>query len=369
MKSISTTLSLFLSLSLLPAFADHPTLSLEDGSPGPITTISAVTLSEGALSVAQVNQFIFFDGLSDDELLAYSGRPDHVHSTDRVISSSLNAAYGMSDDFTLGFSLPFLWRTNLREAVERPVGAKGGEANPEPTPKHGGASHGDDHGDDDGGVATKPFVENVGDSDGLGDATMYAQYRFLHDEADDRHLSAIAGMKMPTGDTDIRANEGYLLAAHHQAGSGSWDPMLGLAFTQGMGRWSFDASALYLFANDGVRSSNLGDVFNYNAAVSYRLLGAHEDDVAHQDGVAHEHPTTLDLILEANGDFREEVVENNLIDPNTGGNLIFLSGGTRLAWGHSWAATVSVGAPVIEDLNGIQSEPVMRLLFGVSKAF
>ena len=366
MKPTFTTLSLLFSLSFFPVFADHPTLSLEDGSPGPITTISAVTLSEGALSVAQVNQFIFFDGLSDAELLAYSERVDHVHSTDRVISSSLNAAYGMSDDFTLGFSLPFLWRTNLREAVEQRTGVKGVQTTLEPTPKHGDISHG---GDGHGDAPTRPVVENVGDSDGLGDATLYAQYRFLHDEAADRHLSVITGMKMPTGDTDIRANEGYLLAAHHQAGSGSWDPMFGLAFTEGMGRWSFDASALYLFANDGVRNSNLGDVFNYNAAVSYRLLGAHEEGVAHQDGVAHEHPTTLDLILEANGDFREEVVENNLIDPNTGGNLVFLSGGTRLAWGRSWAATLSVGAPVLEDLNGIQSEPVMRLLFGVSKAF
>lgn len=366
MNPIRTLLSLTPLLSVTAVLADHPTLSLEDGSPGPITTISAVTLSEGTLSVAQVNQFIFFDGLSDAELLAYSGRVDHVHSTDRVISSSLNAAYGMSDDLTLGFSLPFLWRTNLREVVEQRTGAKGAATGPEPTPKHGGISHEDEHGGD---VATRPVVENVGDSDGLGDATMYVQYRFLHDEAADRHLSAITGMKMPTGDTDIRADEGYLLAAHHQAGSGSWDPMIGLAYTQGMGRWSFDASALYLFANDGVRNSNLGDIFNYNAAVSYRLLGAHEDDVAHHDGVAHEHPTTLDLILEANGDFRDEVVENDLVDTNTGGNLIFLSGGTRLAWGHSWAATLSVGAPVLEDLNGIQSEPVMRLLFGVSKAF
>ncbi len=57
------------------------------------------------------------------------------------------------------------------------------------------------------------------------------------------------------------------------------------------------------------------------------------------------------------------------VDANTGGNLVFLSGGARLAWGHGWAATVSVGAPVLEDLNGIQSEPVMRLLFGASKTF
>ena len=55
MKSTLATLSFLFPLSLLPAFADHPTLSLEDGSPGPITTISASTLPEGTLSAAYVN--------------------------------------------------------------------------------------------------------------------------------------------------------------------------------------------------------------------------------------------------------------------------------------------------------------------------
>jgi len=369
MKSTITTLSFLFSLSFLPAFADHPTLSLEDGSPGPITTISATTLPEGTLSAAYVNQFIFFDALSDAEILRYSGGEDVVHSTDRVISSSLNTAYGVSDDFTLGFSLPYIWRTNIREAAgHQHGGADEADHHEEPTAKHGGEEHGDEHADE--GASEKPTsVESVGDSHGLGDATLYGQYRFLHDEVNDRQVSLITGIKMPTGDTDVLTNSGELLEAHHQPGSGSWDPLVGLAFTQGLGQWSFDANVLYTFANEGSQDSNLGDIFNYNAAVSYRVLGAHADGDHHHSETAHEHPTTLDLILEANGDWRDEVVEGGDADGNTGGNVVFLSGGTRLAWGHSWAATLSVGAPVLEDLNGIQSEPVMRLLFGVSKAF
>lgn len=354
----------FSSLSAVTAvLADHPTLSLEDGSPGPITTISAAPLPAGTLSAAHVNQFVFFNALSDAELLAHAGDAELVHSTDRVISSSLNTAYGVTDDFTLGFSLPYIWRTNIREASGHHGG--GGEDHDEPHAKHGG----EDHGDEDEDAA--PMVETIPSSQGIGDATLYGQYRFFNDESAHRQASFITGLKMPTGRTDVRTPDGLMLESHHQPGSGSWDPLVGLALTQGHGRWSFDANVLYTFATEGTGGSNLGDVFNYNAAVSYRLLGAHEEDHEHHDHehAGHEHPTTLDLIIEANGDWRDKVVEGGDIDHNTGGNLIFLSGGTRLAWGHGWAATVSVGSPVVENLNGLQSEPSMRLLFGVSKAF
>jgi len=355
MKNHFLILSLY-SIAFSSVFADHPTLSLEDGSPGPITTMGS----------ACVNQFIFFDALSDAEILRYSGSEDVVRSTDRVISSSLNTAYGVSDDFTLGFSLPYIWRTNIREASgNHHGGEEDGGHHDEKTPKHGG----EDHGNANGGEDAAPTVESVGDSHGIGDATLYAQYRFLHDEANDRQVSLITGLKMSTVRTDVLTNSGLLLEAHHQPGSGSWDPLLGLAFTQGLGRWSFDANALYAFVTEGSQESNLGDIFSYNAAVSYRVLGTHDEDVPHQEGLAHEHPTTLDLILEANGEWRGQVVEGSDADGNTGGNIVFLSGGTRLAWGHSWAATLSLGTPVLEDLNGIQSEPVMRMLFRVSKAF
>jgi hypothetical protein len=363
-----STLTLIPLLALGVAHADHPTLTLEDGSPGPLTTISGTTMPKGTFTSAFVNQIILFNGMSDAQLLGYSGREDIVHSTDRLVNSALNAAYGVSDDLTVGFSLPYVWRTNLREVIDEPVGVKGVQTRVRPTPRHGGVSHGG-HGGGDDGVRTRPVVTNVGDSHGLGDLTTFAQYRFLHDEAAERHLSAIAGLRMPTGETGVLMNDGQVFSPHHQPGSGAWDPMFGLAFTQGAGRWSFDANVLFLFAQEGARDSNLGDVFNYNAAVSYRLLGACSEDEPHEPGVTHEHPTTLDLIFEANGDARGRVYEEGFIDANTGGNLVFLSGGARLSWGHSWAATASLGAPILEDLNGIQSEPVMRILFGISKAF
>ena len=49
--------------------------------------------------------------------------------------------------------------------------------------------------------------------------------------------------------------------------------LLGGAFTQRFGAWSFDANVLGIVAGRGTQDTKLGDRFLYNAAVSYRLVG------------------------------------------------------------------------------------------------
>ena len=150
--------------------------------------------------------------------------------------------------------------------------------------------------------------------------------------------------------------------------------MLGLAYTQRIGRWSLDANALYTLATDGSQDTNLGDILNYNLALSYRMIGGqcrHGSDACQcaTSAEPHHHGATWDLILEANGDWRDKVDIDGSDDQNTGGNLVYLSAGSRITFGKNWAATASVGIPAIEDLNGIQSEPESRILIGISKAF
>jgi hypothetical protein len=84
----------------------------------------------------------------------------------------------------------------------------------------------------------------------------------------------LVGVKTPTGTTDERDNEGELFETEFQPGSGSWDPLIGLAVTRGFGRWSLDSNVLYSLATEGVQQTDLGDRFHYNGAISYRLIGA-----------------------------------------------------------------------------------------------
>ena len=71
--------------------------------------------------------------------------------------------------------------------------------------------------------------------------------------------------------------EGALFETEFQPGTGSWDWLLGAAFTQQFGSWSFDTNVLYVGVSTGAQQTNMGDRFFYNAAVSYRLLGAVND--------------------------------------------------------------------------------------------
>jgi len=87
-------------------------------------------------------------------------------------------------------------------------------------------------------------------------------------------------------------------------------------------------------------------------------------------GHAHTEPAapagpTLDLVLELNGEWHGHQVEAGVKDPNSGGNVIYLSPGCASAQGN-WSAFASVGLPIVNHLYGVQAEPDWRLLTGVA---
>ncbi len=336
------------------AVADHPIFSLEEGSGGPVTTISAIPLPAGAVSTGLQGQAIWNDEISDTALAHFSEEGRDIHSTKSLYTLALNGAFGVTDNLTIGLSLPYVWRNNLREA---------GHHEEEKDDHHKGL---DPHEEEEG------TVESLGDSEGLGDMIIYGQYRFFHDSANDRHAAIIAGVKTPTGRTDVKSTGGEMFEAEHQPGSGSWDPLVGVAVTQHWGRWSLDANVLYTFATEGSQDTNLGDILNYNVSLSYQVLGASNREKDHDhasDLLNHSHGPSLDFIVELNGDWREKVEIGGESDGNTGGNIVYLSAGGRVGWGDGWSASLSAGIPIIENLNGIQSEPQVRGLAAVSKAF
>jgi hypothetical protein len=358
-------------------YADHPTLSLEDGRPGPVTTIPAIPLPGGMASTGVQSQFLFTREISDADLLRYTLLDEHVHSTESLASVSFTGAYGFTDDLTGGFALPYIWRQGFRDVVF-PAGPPGSRERPQP--RHGGHAHGGGGG---GGNAAAGRIDET-DFDGLGDALLYGQYRFLRDEAMARHAALLFGLKTPTGRTDVKKADGSLIESDHQPGSGSWDPLLGFAFTQQAGRWSFDLNGLYSFVNDGAGATNRGDIANYNLALSYRVFGANGEDACEHDhhdhargpkeiAAPHSHDhgggASWDLIFEVNGDWRDKVTVGGMREANTGGNVLFLSLGSRVTLPQGWTASASAGLPAAIDLNGIQSEPRMRLLFGVARSF
>lgn len=364
MAALAVAASLSISLAMLAVVFGSTSASAHHAGgvgnalgSGPIVTISASTLEQGHDVAAVTLDYQSLSGLSDETLINATanmppGSPEsnNVHDLRTIQAYALSYAYGVTNDFTLVLRLPYVRRTGIREAEEEMPG---------------------------------DFeVEDFGPADGIGDLTLFGQYRFLHQGKTE--LAILFGLKTPTGKTNDHTAQGDVFDAEFQPGSGSWDPLFGLAWTHHAGAWSFDSNVLYTLATEGTQNTDLGDRFQYNVAVSYRLSslasGEHpmfhgatsheEGDDGHGHAHHHEENTgpALDLVLELNGEWHAEQVTNGISDPNSGGNSIFLSPGLRLSQ-DKWSTFVSWGVPVLDHLNGIQSEPDWRILTGGSLAF
>ncbi len=349
-------------LLVTPVFAHHPSGAGSTGDTGPIVTIPATTLEKGHSSAAVVFEYIKLDPLTDAQL---GGHP-HPHSLDAILSTSLIYAYGVTDDLTLSLRLPFVRRTNIRDGH--------------------GASKADGNG-----------PGPIGDSAGVGDLSVLAQYRFFKDRASQAEVALLAGLTLPTGDTSVNNADPDGVSrfeGEFQPGGGAWSGSVGLAFSRRFGAWSLDSNVLYQFTGDskqfghgGLENINLGDRFLYNAAVSYRItsFASHSgrmnaglpEPMYHGGPKARHHHNhheesrspsgpALDLVLELNGEWHDRQTGEHGV--HSGGNTIYLSPGVRLS-ADKWSGFVSVGVPVVNDLNGIQPEPEWRVLSGVSLNF
>lgn len=333
------------------ALAHHPGGMGNTGAGGPINTISASTPEQGHGAAGVSVIYSDFSRLSDDTLINQTAAGNEgVHGLSTIQSYGLTYAYGLTNDLMLGFRLPYIKRTGIRAAEDDGLG--------------------------------NIEVEEHGDSNGIGDLSLFGQYRFYNDKASGNEAALIFGVKAPTGPTDKKSLEGELQDAEFQPGSGSWDGLFGLAVTHRAGAWSVDANALYNLVTEGTQSTDLGDQFLYNFAVSYRIMasgrsgpmfhGAHAHEEG-DDGHGSHHAEAaagpaLDLVLELNGEVHQKQETAGVSDGNSGGHTLFLSPGVRLSQGNV-AAYASAGIPIVKDENGVQPEPEWRLTSGLSIGF
>jgi hypothetical protein len=359
-------------LMALPAEAHHPGGGGNTGSGGPINTISADTLAEGMMAASIRYEFIRLGQLSDTDLLAAANRGTHAHSIRSIEAASLSVAYGVTNDFTVGVRAAGIRRSDVREPAEDMLS---------------GGHMGTMSSTDMSGLMSPDGINRRGNSSGFGDVTMLGQYRFHNNAQTGTSAAVLFGFKAPTGSTNQRDLFGNLFQAEFQPGSGSWDGLLGAAFTKRTGRWSFDVSALYYLITNGTQNTNLGDRLLFGAAVSYRLVGAigsakeielHEYCMQPRNQLQehclyhanHDHsdmkktPYTLDLVLELNGEWHDKQRIAGIPDPNSGGTTVYLSPGVRVGFDR-FSGFVSVGVPVINEHNGVQSKPDFRVLTGI----
>lgn len=319
-------------------WADHGSVGFGLGTAAPIITNSAIPLPADRFLFGMTSQYTKNRQFSDGDLIdlteSTEGQDRDIHSTESLLTASVLAAYGVTDDLTLGLRFPYVWRTNVREVA-----------------------HHDEHGDEE----EHPMVQNLGDPNGIGDLTVFGQWRFFNTEDNLTHVALMTQVKMPTGRTNrmtVANDEGEteLFETESQPGSGSWDASLGLAFTRGLGSFSFDSNILYTLVTQGAQGVDLGDVFSYNLALSWSPGGTLGGGLQ-----ASSNFNPLTLIVELNGEWRDFQTRNGVVNPDEGGHTLYVSPGVRFAGGSNWNVALSFGVPIVTDLNGFQEDPDYRL--------
>jgi hypothetical protein len=293
-------------------------------------TIPAETLPRGKFALGYALNYQDYDSFSFNYFKEVNRKQIHSHSLDALLTQSVNMAYGVSDDLSLIVNLPFQSFMGLDSTAE--------------------------------GLRV-----DDGNSVGIGDISVFAKYKFL----EKNHFSAavIAGIKIPSGHKEEKNEFGFLLGPDSQPGSGSWDPLVGLAVSKAFDDFALHSNVLYKFSTQGAQDTNVGDSLNFNLGASKSL----DDGKLFSRQVL---PTKIlgqrlswDLLSEANGIWREKVETNGVKDPNHGGLIIMLTPGFRVSINERIYNTVFMSFPIFQELNGVQSDLAFQLGFNTSLVF
>jgi hypothetical protein len=252
----------------------------------------------------------------EEELLDFRAAGEDVHQHAREESFFLSSAVGLADNWELDLQLP----------INRFTGFV-------------------DNGDEF--AIANQTLSRTDTAEGLGDLLALAKWRFF--EKDDRHLAALFGLKLPTGNYRQRTNNGDLVGTHNQPGTGSTDFQLGGAYTA------------HYFEDFLEVSADLFARVNGEGAGRFRSGNSIQSDVSF--GLWPH--SSLSPVVEFNFIVQERDLENDAVKRNSGARSLFVSPGLRYCLTAQTVVFANASFPVWQDLPGIQNNESYRISVGV----
>jgi hypothetical protein len=297
---------------------------------GGLSTQSGETLRPGSLSLSFRLDYTQFEHLSSSDIQRKTsqvgGHHRHFDALRWSLLETFELAYGITDDFQMGFSFGYYRGDDLREG----------------------------HIHEDGSYE---FHEH-GDVSGMTDQWITGKYRLF--KGPDGHFSVLGGVKLPFGDDDEvgeGGNGNAPLDAALQPGSGAFDAMLGVAYSRWLTeRMTLDTSLQYTLRTED-DDFKIGDLITFGTAVAYRLT--EKVDTFPQ----------VSVFLEANVRHLFPNEEDGEKVHNSGGTALFLSPGVRVGISKNASISLAVQVPVIQELHDEQQETDFKVVAGVSFGF
>jgi hypothetical protein len=315
MRRILPSFSVILLLAASAAVADHG-----KGAIGG-KTISPRTLHEEEASVETGFRYQRSESFTDDKLLTESANGHDIHSADWLAEFIISGTYGITDKLNLSLSIPF-------EVI-----------------------HGFRFVEDDG--VNPPFVNGANSIAGVGDMSLISKYAIA---ADPVELAVLAGVKIPTGSTSQKDNTGADLEPDHQPGTGSWDPLLGVAVARQFERLTLGASVLYRITTEGRHDFKPGQQVLFAMKGEYQISGLGKFPRVY---------ASLELAEQFTAKDEDDGVKNQ----DTGGSIVTLGPGLRLRVNDHVSFGLTVSFPIYQGLYGIQHKERVEFLFGTGVDF
>jgi len=233
-------------------------------------------------------------------------------------TTELSGFYSLSDRFMVLATLPVRKTEGDGELITGP----GGEPERE----------------DITGGATAP-----GDVSLLGRYTLYSR----HTLDSTLLLAGVLGVKLATGDTNRRADQGEYLDAHLQPGTGSTDLLLGASVSYALGRYTISTNLLAAFPGKGEtgdESHRFGDSINYDVTGKFRVtpavIGATSD--------------AFFISLGVNGEYRDREKLDGTTESDTGGHTIYITPGVQYQISAHWIFEAAYLHAVYHHMNETQ---------------
>jgi hypothetical protein len=189
-----------------------------------------------------------------------------------------------------------------------------------------------------------------------GDVRIAGHYQRPLEDADALRLSYVgigAGLKLPTGKTDVANDDGEVAERSLQPGTGTTDLTIGAYYRQALGAWNASwftqiGAQLPLNSHDGYKPGR---------------------QVLFDVGGRWEATASLGLLLQLNASWKGSDSGSEAEPEDSGGRWVFLSPGFTFAVGRNFNVYGFVQLPLYQDVNGVQLVAKQAYTVGASVQF
>jgi hypothetical protein len=285
-------------------------------------------LKAGWVGLNVVHEYINQDQIYVGSSKSFVGAIPEDHEEVQTVNERnvLQLQFGLVDNFGLSLDVPFIHREHIH--IEHPNGES---------------------------------VWRSWNFSGLGDVVVAGHLALLLPSGEfEPQVSLLGGVKLATGVTHAKDNDGEEAEVTIQPGTGSFDGFLGFNYRQTVlsvptvsGLYSalpLIVGATYQVNSKGKDGYKAGNILLAHVATSYQFV------------------KRASVLLQVNGRFQDYADVGSTGEPreSTGGTWIYVSPGINLQLSDALAGTSYIQLPVYQNVHGIQQTARFNLLFSLS---